>query len=524
MAMTTGTRSTVCWTGMFTLAAALTAGSATVWADTPTVHEMDQYVAKMAAQDLEILANLVPKELWVAPNGKPTNSGAKRSPLDLKTAYTNPKLVTPGTIVWITGGTYEIGDLQPEGVCGTREKPIIFRAVPGTRATINGQIQSKAGCNHIWWWGVEVTGPVGSGVETREGGDGLKFINMVIHDKHSVQPPEERKPTAMGVGGWDTGDDHEFYGSIVYRNGWNTLDHGFYSQNTAEHTAKRYVDNLVFENAGLGFQIYGSSPALRNIFFAGNASFATGLLPHAPEIAEKPQQNVIIGGHQPLTCVIARDNCTYHPSPNAKRGMDIGYTGKPNCEILVENNYLMCGLNAFELQGVGDAVVRNNTFWAPEGMVAVSFASAEAMKGQGTPKVVFEKNTYIDNGRFDLAAFQTFINSGQTDRLVKGRDGRPSERYVFKRVNRYEPQRVHLAVYNWPKTPTAPLDLSDVLKTGQKYRIVEVHDIWGQPVLEGTFDGQPIEIKMSGPYAPEFGCYMLFRAGVTVLSSSAVLR
>jgi hypothetical protein len=489
-------------------------GAGAARADTPTVAEMDQYVAKMAAEDLAILKAVKFREVWVAPDGKAGNSGAKDSPVDLPTAYTNSTLVTPGTVVWIAGGTYELGDLKPAGVCGTRQKPILYRAVPGARATLNAQIRSKSGCDHIWWWGVEVTGPVGSGVETHDGGDGLKFINMFIHDKHSAAPPAERKPSAMGVGGWDTGDDHEFYGNIVFRNGWNTLDHGFYSQNTAAHTAKRYVDNLVFENVGLGFQIYGSTPVLRNIYVEGNAAFATTLAPHVPDLASQPQQNIIIGGHKPLTCVIVRANCTYHPSAASKRGVDIGYTGKPNRQILVEGNYFMCGRSAFELHGVAEATVRNNTFWAPAGMVDVTFAPPDAAAaGAAADRVVFEKNTYIDNGQFKLPAFQAVIKSGQTDRLAQGADGRPGERYVFKRVNRYEPQRVHLVVYNWPKTPTVPLDLADVLERGEKFRIVEVHDLWAKPVLEGTYEGRPVEMTPSGPYAPEFACYVLFRPG-----------
>ncbi len=330
-------------------AAALTAGGRSALADTPTLAEMDQYVAHMAAQDLEVLKKLKPHQLWVAPDGRPGNTGAKDSPIDLKSACTNNKLVLPGTIVWLVAGNYEMGDLMPKGICGMREKPIIFRALPGARATVIGQLSSNKGCDHIWWWGVEVTGPIGSGVETHDGGEGLKFINLFIHDKHPVQPPAEKRPSAMGVGGWDIGSDHEFYGNIVFRNGWNSLDHGFYSQNSAAHRAKRYVDNLVFENSGIGFQLYGSAPFLRNLYFEGNAAFCTGFVPYAPELAKEPQMNILIGGSRnPLTCAIVRNNCTYHPSLAAKRGVDIGYRGSPNSQILIEHNYFTGGSSAME--------------------------------------------------------------------------------------------------------------------------------------------------------------------------------
>lgn len=506
------------WATGAAVAVALAAGGRAALADSPTVEEMDKYVAQMAAQDLQILKNTQFRQLWTAPHGKPTNTGAKNSPLDLRTAYTSPGRVTPGTVVWITAGTYDLGNLKPSDICGTREKPIIFRAVPGARATLNAQVWSKRGCNHIWWWGVEVTGPVGSGVQTREGGDGIKFINLFLHDKHSVQSPATRMPSAMGIGGWDTGNDHEFYGNIVFRNGWNTLDHGFYSQNTGAHTTKRYVDNLVFENTGLGFQIYGSGPVLRNIYFEGNVAFATGLQPQAPGIAREPQMNILVGGSKPLTCVIVRDSCTYHPSLASKRGVDIGYKGKFNSRILVENNYFTGGRNAMELKNVADTLVRNNTFWAPGGMVTVSLGSPDEAKtedavkaGAREGKVIFEHNTYIDNGKFDLAQLRAATKSGQTDKVVPGANGRPNQVFVFKRVNRYEPERIHLAVYNWPKAASVAFDLADVLKPGQTFRIVEVHNLWGEPALAGVYDGKPVNFKPTGPYAPEFGCYVLSR-------------
>ena len=146
----------------------------------------------------------------------------------------------------------------------------------------------------------------------------------------------------------------------------------------------RFVDNLVFENSGEGFQIYGSAPVLRNIYFEGNAAFCTGLVPYAPDLAKDPQMNVLIGGSKhSLTCVIVRNNCTYHPSPAAKRGVDIGYLGKPNSQILIENNYFTGGSQALELNGIAEAAVRHNTFWSPNGMVAVSFAPTNATDQAG---------------------------------------------------------------------------------------------------------------------------------------------
>ena len=408
---------------------------------------------------------------------------------------------------------------------GTREQPVIFRAVPGERSTIVGELVPAA--DHLWLWGLDIAGAPGSAVRTGQPVNGLKVINCTLRDHGGAQPTD---PKGHGVAGWDVGDDHEFCGNIIYGNGWNDQEHGFYSQNQPTHSAKRYLDNIVFGNTGCGFHLYGSAPYHYGYYIEGNVVFATSILPRKPENG-RPQINILIGGKKPLRCVILRDNIAYHPNATgSKRCVDIGYTAGPNYNILVEGNYFMGGINAFELRQAAQALVRNNTFWAPQGMVsAVIIAPAQAeatlAKVAADPKsmldlqkidftkfrVAFEGNRYIDNGKFDLKAFQAATRTAATDQVVPGKDGRPAGVAVFKRVNRYEPKRVHLTIFNWPGTEKVTLELSDILTAGQRFRIVDVHDIWAAPAQTAIYDGKPVVFAMTGNRAPEFGCYLLFR-------------
>eukprot|EP01043_Picozoa_sp_COSAG02_P043879 COSAG02_NODE_3861_length_6130_cov_16.333112_1_plen_105_part_00 len=70
--------------------------------DTPTLAEMDAYVAQRVTADLSILAKMQnrSKQLWVSTTGSPDGSGSKTEPLTLETAFTSPNVVEPGTIVW----------------------------------------------------------------------------------------------------------------------------------------------------------------------------------------------------------------------------------------------------------------------------------------------------------------------------------------------------------------------------------------------------------------------------------------
>ncbi|MHC4717569.1 MAG: right-handed parallel beta-helix repeat-containing protein [Planctomycetota bacterium] len=440
-------------------------------------------------------------ELFVAPDGKAAAAGTREAPLDIVTAFADATRVRPGAVVWILPGRYDVGEVALK-VSGAPGRPVVYRAVPGGRATVVGHITWTA--SHAWLWGVEVTGPPRDGITIRKG-DGVRLINLVLHDNGASAAPARKKPTGMGIGGWDVGDDHEYYGNVIYHNGVNTLDHGIYSQNTARHTTKRYLDNIIFENAGCGIHCYGQSPSLANLHVEGNICFATT---QRPGSAGKGQMNVLVGGYKPLTDVVVRDNCTWHPQAGrSKRGVDVGYIGKGHRNITIEGNYFTCGSHAMELKGVSAGVtVRNNTFWAPEGMVQVTLAP-----DADRATIRMDGNTYVANGTFDLAAWRKATGFDASSRVVAGRGGRPAGLHVFRRVNRYEPSRVHLAVYNWDRRREVAVDVSGVAAPGSAYRVVNVLDLFGEPVAEGKVAGGTIRLPMAGHrYEPEFGAYLLF--------------
>ena len=321
------------------------------------------------------------RELYVAPDGKADAAGTKDAPLDLSAVFTKPGVPRPGDTVWMRGGSYKTGPLkQSPRVCGTKETPLIFRAVSGERAIVEGELELYG--DHTWLWGFEITAsPIsrGAGVNVR-GGDGIKLINLVIHDcSYPLKEGEEKRPTGQGIGGWDVGD---------------------------------------------------------------------------------------------------------------------------------EDNHFMCGANAMEVKGVSrNVTVRGNTFWASAGMVSVAF-------GPDADKSSFkwDENTYIANGRFSLDTWRKETGFDRNSKLIEGKDGRPAGLFVLKRVNKYDPGRLHVAVYNWDHQETVTLDLAGILRKGDTYRVVSVLDFFGEPVAAGKASGPSLSLCMKGHrYEPEFGAYVLFR-------------
>jgi len=442
------------------------------------------------------------RHLFVAPHGKPDGDGTQASPLDFASAFVHGRLVAPGTTVWLAGGRYEGGPFRAGGaVRGTKEQPVVFRAVAGERTAVVGGLDVTA--SHVWIWGMEIVGPSPTGVHAA--GEGLRVINCIIHDNRSAEKPPQGKPNAQGIGGGQR-SDQEFYGNLIYHNGWSSLDHAMYMQNTARQTPMRIIDNILFENAGCGLHVYGEAPVLSGFHVEGNICFATS---RNPADLQTGQMNILLGGRKPISNIVLKANCTWHPqAADSKRGVDVGYRPPGNTNILIEDNYFTCGANALELKGVLDATVRRNVFWAPRGMVQVTFAP-EADRS----KVLFENNVFVANGSFDPKKWLAETGVGGRNRLVPGRDGRPAGLHTFARVNQYEPGRVHLAIYNWDHRPAVRIHLPDVLQKGDAYRVVNVLDFYGPPVAQGEAQGPGFVLPMGRHrYEPEFGAYLLFRS------------
>src|SRR5206468_7060903 len=69
---------------------------------------------------------------------------------------------------------------------------------------------------------------------------------------------------------------------------------------------------------------------------------------------------------------------------------------------------------------------------------------------------------------------------------------------VFVRPNRYEAGRAHIIVYNWDNLSHVTVDVSSVLSPRTPYEVRNAQDFFAPPVLSGVFDGELLELPMSG--------------------------
>ncbi len=419
----------------------------------------------------------------VSPAGTSAGDGSAAKPWDFQTALTggNGKLQA-GDTVWMDAGTY-VGNFI-SSVAGAPGQPIVFRQAIGERATIDGTLRANG--PDVAFWGFEVMRSQPNdrlpAVEAR--GARQKFINLVIHD--SAQ---------QGITFWDEAVDAVIYGCIVYNNGTHeNLDHGTYVHNMSG--TKLIKDNVWFNNLAYGIHVYaGPTDGTQvNVHVVGNISFNNGTI--SQNYAAKG--NIIVGADSPDQGMQVQDNLLWF-SGNAGNNLQVGFSAA-NKDVLVTGNTAFGGAAAFIATDWSNGTVQNNTFGSSGTIVDLRDAASGWM---------FSGNKYYGNtsstfgsagSMLSLTAWQSATGLGSSDQVM---GGAPTTTQVFVRKNDYEGGRAFIAVYNFGHQGTVSADPSGIgLGVGQRYEVRNVQDLFGAPVLSGTYTGGSITLPMTGVNPP----------------------
>ena len=402
-------------------------------------------------------------EHFVAANGLPGNAGTLDSPWDISSAWSGQQKISPGDTIVMRGGVYRHPDRtwQSKGyelaLEGTAAQPIHIRPKAGERVTIDGKVEVRPNACQLWVWNLEITvsetaawnrqvtagglepegeATIPAGGLNIIGGEGSKFINLVVHDMPS------------GVGFWRGASNAEMHGCLVFGNGSIGPDRyhgpGIYTQN--ETGVKWLTDNILFGNYSTTIQAYGSKNAWVDGFrLIGNIAFAP--------VKAGNRAQVLVGGGRPSRDITVTENLLYEVP------LQIGYTAPHNEDAVVSSNWVVnAGMSINRFRQVTD-----------------------------TANVVLE---------------------AKATRPIRGAE-------VFLRLNRYDPHRANLAVFNWQRRSEVEVNLEPLLRRGDHYRIVNVLDFFGAPVAAGTYTGSPVAVPVPVEDRTgngEFCAYVVFRA------------
>ncbi len=456
------------------------------------------------------------QQLFAAPNGTSAGDGSRERPWDLSSAL-NGHRISPGSTLWLRGGTY-VG-VFTSTLTGTEAAPITVRSYAGERAIIsdNRERASAGTINVKGAWTIyrdfEITNVAtgrGSSHQFRPMGFEVtgphnRFINLVIHD------------TGFGMGVWKEAVDAEIYGNIIFNGGSQNVQtdqthgHGIYTQNN--EGIKSIRDNVIFNQFGWGIHAWPNPGNVDGYDIEGNVLFNNGILSSSTHF----NNNLLVDSHAPFHTARIRivSNYTYD-FPSAIPGSNFYDAGvcllcidpRPEAgdDLTLQDNYFVGGAPAVIIGNWKRISVSGNTFISDKGLVA--FAGP---KQSGTRQLTWDRNRYFGQGlevrgqkhvafvlENKLFPFTNWTQESGLDRGSSFSADMPGSPQVFIRPNKYEPGRANIIVYNWNRQDRVPVDLRSVLKTGDRYVVLNVQDFFAEPVLSGVFDGKPLSLPMTG--------------------------
>ncbi len=394
----------------------------------------------------------VPAEWYVATDGRAEGEGTKDSPWDPESTLVGRQKVEPGDTVWIRGGTYKHPDrkLGSPGyvvrLAGEEEKPIHVRAVPGQRVTIDGGLTVQAPSTYLWIWDLEILVSENFSMSRR------------VEETGSHPQSYNRPWGGLNV---HAGKGCKYINLVIHDNAQGI---SFWSGATDSEVHGCIIHDNGWDapDRGHGHAIYTQNKegtkTISDCIMTGGFSYTM----HAYGSSRAYVDNYLVVG-----------NVCYSGGPFLIGG------GRPSRNIRAFQNYLH-GIN----MRIGYSAPHNEDCYIRE-------------------------NVIVD-GRLEIKDYRKAVDEGNL--VLAPGDPRPTEppARVVLRVNRYDPSRANVVIFNWAKKPTVELTPGSFLQPGDEYRLLDPRVFFGRPVLSGTFDGSPLRVPLDG----EFAAFVLIkRAG-----------
>jgi hypothetical protein len=476
--------------------------------------------------------------VFASPQGTPQGDGTIANPWDLQTALNQTSAIQPGDTLWLLGGTY-LYSIALTGnnngfssnLNGTAAAPIVVRNYQAEHVTIDGHGMYAALAvygSYVWYWGLEImdSAPVRITQQSFDFGvgsygPGNRFINLVVHD------------TSQGFSAFLASPDTEVYGNLVYYNGFINpqgadrvnFGHGMYFQNL---TGRKTVgDNIIFDNAAYGMQLYGSvNSSLVGFLINGNVSFN-----NSSWAGLTYGFNYIIANADERKNIQFTNNYSYFPL-DAQAGQNALGLYTLGQDILVTGSVFAGGYNPLEMQDqVGPVTFTGNFLYATQGLGLVNLDLGSA---PNLSQYTWNNNSYYGDNAFlfpgGTGTFSQWQAATGFDSASTFSANPPIANLVFVRPNQYEPKRANIVVYNWTGANDVAVDLSKVFAAGDQYVIQDAQNFYGAPVAQGTYTGGTVDVPLTSTVKSPLRGYATpphtdigFQTFVALLASAAPL-
>lgn len=405
-------------------------------------------------------------DYYASSQGTASNSGTVNAPWDLSSSLKGDRPIKPGDTLFLRGGTYKAPRSQPYAssfgyavaLSGDARHPIRIRSYRNEHVIIDGGLAvgySKP-CNYIWIEGLD------------------------------IRVSEPRPTDANDPFPW-VGD----YSNITWP--WGGL-------NALSGRGCKFINLVIHDNAqGVSWwkpmvdsELYGCI-IYDNGWIATNRGHGHGVYTQN----DGPDYKTI------KDCIFV----------DGYSGYPIHVYGSANASL---KNYRIEGNILYSTDGkqhtllvgggspVANAFVDRNLFYSMN--LQMGYGSTQNQSGEASENL-------FGPGSLNLGKFSS-LNTQKNRTYVKT----PSlNTEVYIRPNAYDLSRANVAVFRFgTKDATVEVDLSGFLHPGEAYRFMNPKNLWGAPVVSGSYTGGLIALPVTG----EFASFVLFKQSEGTTSQS----
>lgn len=399
---------------------------------------------------------------FVAPEGRPENAGTPESPWDLASALGGGHEIEPGATLFLRGGVYRRRpqEMFEVRLSGAEEKPIHVRPLRGERVTIDGGLQVVEPTAHVWIWDLEIMVSEPNPVEpTEPGSSPVSFTRPnggvnVLGSRNNKFINLVVHHCRGGFGFWSGHVNGEIYGCLIYDNGWWGQDrghgHAVYTQN--QEGTKVIADCIMTGGYSYTMHAYGSERAYVDHFLIeGNIAYDGGPF--------------LVGGGRPSQDIQVCHNYLYNVP------MRIGYAAPENHDCLLRDNVIVHA--NLEVKNYRSGEVRDNL---------------------------------LVDGQVDLPGSENLTVEG--NRTLPLDSLRQEGPLIVLRPNKYDPNRAHLAIFNWGRALAVQVDGAGFLRDGERFVLKDPKHFFGDPVHWGVCEKGKIMVPL---FQREFAAFVLLK-------------
>lgn len=109
------------------------------------------------------------------------------------------------------------------------------------------------------------------------------------------------------------------------------------------------------------------------------------------------------------------------------------------------------------------------------------------------------RGNLIVNGELAINKYRRVVN--EDNLLLPKSAPRPTANKNVLRMNRYDPNRAHLAVFNWEQAAVVQIPPGGFLKKGDSFRVLNPRDYFGRPIFRGKHEGGALTLPLKDEFA-----------------------